>query len=117
MLAGILRHFLTLDTSVGVTAPPQAKTTAVLSNSDHEGVDEGGGGGEDEEAEKSPLEVRMALLECYIEQLPRNVEDRRKLMDHGYSGRLWDQVCASGSWYGPTKLDIDCLVLWQSEIS
>lgn len=84
MLAGVLRHFLKLDASPGVTAP-QEETTAVLSS-------EGDGGGEGE-AEKSPLEVRMAQLEHYIEQLPRNVEDRRKLTDHGYSDRLWDQVC------------------------
>ena len=47
---------------------------------------------EGEVAKKPPLEVRMAQLEHYIEQLPRNMEDRRKLTDHGYSDRLWDQV-------------------------
>ena len=86
MLAGILRHFLTLDASPGVTAP-QAETAGLSSERD--------GGGEREREDKkllSPLEVRMAQLERYIEQLPRNVEDRRKLTDHGYSDRLWDQV-------------------------
>ena len=96
MLAGILRHFLTLDTSAaGVVTAPQAETAAILSSSERGEEDReegGGGGGEGEEAEKSALGVRMAHLECYIEQLPRNVEDRRKLMDHGYSERLWDQV-------------------------
>ena len=97
MLAGILRHFLTLDTSAaGVVTPPQAETAAVLSSSERgEGGQEergGGGGSEEADSEKSALGVRMASLERYIEQLPRNVEDRRKLMDHGYSERLWDQV-------------------------
>ena len=100
MLAGILRYFLTLDTSAaGVVTAPQEETAAVLSSSEGgeggEGgqeEEEGGGGGEGEEAGKSALRVRMARLEHYIEQLPRNVEDRRKLMDHGYSERLWDQV-------------------------
>ena len=86
MLAGILRHFLTLDPSLAVTAP-QPETAGLSSERD--------GGGEREGEDKkllSPLEVRMAQLEHYIEQLPRNVEDRRKLTDHGYSDRLWDQV-------------------------
>ena len=92
MLAGILRHFLTLDTSP-VTAASQPEPLAFLnSDSDREGQ----GGGGDSEAKKvvnlSPLEVRMAQLEHYIEQLPRNVEDRRKLVGHGYSDTLWDQV-------------------------
>lgn len=72
---------------------PQVEPAAILSSS--EGGE--GEGGEGEEAEKSPLGVRMARLERYIEQLPRNVEDRRKLTDHGYSERLWDQVSVSGN--------------------
>ena len=95
MLAGILRHFLTLDTSAaGVVTAQQEETAAVLNSSEGGEGDreEGGGGGEEADSEKSALGVRMASLECYIEQLPRNVEDRRKLMDHGYSQRLWDQV-------------------------
>ena len=80
MLAGILRHFLTLDASLEITA-----SQVVLSS------ERDGGDGKAKEA-LSPLEIRMAQLEHYIEQLPRNMEDRRKLTDHGYSDRLWDQV-------------------------
>ena len=88
MLVGILRHFLTLYTSSGVTASSQAEpASAVLFLSS----ERDGGEGEAKEA-LSPLEARMAQLERYIEQLPRNVEDRRRLTDHGYSDRLWDQV-------------------------
>lgn len=85
MLAGILRHFLILDTSPLVTA--SQKEDVLSSEGD-------GREGEGTSAKKalSPLEFRMTLLERYIEQLPRNVEDRRKLTDHGYSDRLWDQV-------------------------
>ena len=88
MLAGILRHFLTLDTSPDAASQTEA---AVLSSE----RDRGGGEGEAKKAVLSPLEVRMAQLEHYIEQLPRNVEDRRKLTEHGYSDRLWDQVSLS----------------------
>ena len=78
VLSGILRHFLTLDTSV------EAATTH----------DSGGGEGEEDGEVKrpSPLETRMAKLEQYIEQLPRNVEDRQKLVEHGYSETLWNKV-------------------------
>ena len=87
MLAGILRHFLVLDTSPGVTAPQEETVAAVLNSERDKGREREG-----EVAKKPPLEVRMAQLEHYIEQLPRNMEDRRKLTDHGYSDRLWDQV-------------------------
>ena len=87
MLAGILRHFLVLDTSPGVTTPQEETVAAVMNSERDEGREREG-----EVAKKPPLEVRMAQLEHYIEQLPRNMEDRRKLTDHGYSDRLWDQV-------------------------
>ena len=73
MLAGILRHFFTLDTSLAVV--PAAE------------------GEQDGEVKSSfPLEVRMARHEQYIRQLPRNVEDRDRLVECGYSDKLWDQV-------------------------
>lgn len=68
-------------------APQEETVAAVLNSKRDEGREREG-----EVAKKPPLEVRMAQLEHYIEQLPRNMEDRRKLTDHGYSDRLWDQV-------------------------
>ena len=85
MLSGILRHFLTLNSS-------EAAVTAASDGGREIAPDEVG-----EVKQPSPLELRMAMLEQYIEQLPRNVEDRHKLVKHGYSERLWDQVSSETS--------------------
>ena len=76
MLSGILRHFLILHSSEAAAGDGGDITT-----------DE-----ESEVKQPSPLEMRMVMREQYIKQLPRNVEDRHKLVEHGYSERLWDQV-------------------------
>ena len=82
MLSGILRHFLTLNSS----------EATVTGGGGERALDEGG-----EVKLLSPLEIRMAMLEQHIKQLPRNVEDRHKLVEHGYSERLWDQVSSMAS--------------------
>ena len=79
MLAGILRHFLSLDTPLAAAATSS----------------EGGGEGEGGVEMSSPLKLRMSKLEEYIEQLPRNLEDRKKLVEHGYSNSLWEKVSES----------------------
>ena len=94
MLSGILRHFLTLNSS-------EAAVTVGGGGAGERALDEGG-----EMKLLSPLKMRMAMLEQYIKQLPRNVEDRHKLVEHGYSERLWDQVNSM------TSLPQHVLCLW-----
>lgn len=92
LLAGILRHFLSLDDTseaAAVTGDGEgAGEMEVKVRTERESEREG----EVEVKPSTSLEVRMDKLQQYIEQLPRNIEDKRKLVDHGYSERLWDQV-------------------------
>lgn len=93
MLSGILRHFLTLSSS-------EEAVTVGGGDGGERAVDEGG-----EVKLLSPLKIRMVMLEQYIKQLPRNVEDRHRLVEHGYSERLWDQVSSMTS----LLQDVSCL--------
>ena len=72
LLSSHLRHFLTLT-------PSQATPTS-----------------QDEPiAPKRDVLWRMCELERYLDGLPRNTEDRRQLLECGYSNRLWEEVGSS----------------------
>ena len=34
----------------------------------------------------------MRMLDCYLDAIPRNVEDKRRLVECGYSISLWEKV-------------------------
>ena len=38
------------------------------------------------------LENRMKMLDCYLDAIPRNVENKRRLVECGYSISLWEKV-------------------------
>ena len=86
MLSDLLRHFLTLYVP---TTPAQADTALTNSDEIHTVADSNQ---ENVGTSLQPLEVRMHELERHIEQLPRNTEDRQKLVECGYSHRLWEEV-------------------------
>ena len=103
MLSGLLRHFLTLDDSVaddkngdGGAGDGGAGDGGAGDAGDGR-ANKSGNSGEDErkeggEVKPSSLQLRMDKLQRDIEQLPRNMEDRGKLVAHGYSGKLWEEV-------------------------
>ncbi len=69
LLSSHLRHFLTLT-------PSQATPTS-----------------QDEAIEpKHDVMWRMCELERYLAASPRNIEDKKQLLECGYSSRLWEEV-------------------------
>ena len=41
----------------------------------------------------------MRMLDCYLDAIPRNVEDKRRLVECGYSISLWEKVSGPLSGY------------------
>lgn len=38
------------------------------------------------------LEARVKELDCFLDAIPRNSEDKCKLIECGYSSSLWEEV-------------------------
>ena len=45
------------------------------------------------DGEQLSLEARERELQCHIDSLPRNQEDKERLLSSGYHHQFWDQVC------------------------
>ena len=78
LLSNILRHFLTLDPGTD-------------NCHDNMGVTEEGHHGDVGVA--SLLDSRKQQLQHYLDTLPRNTEDKKRLLAHSYSRDLWEKVC------------------------
>ena len=38
------------------------------------------------------MQLRMSELERFLDSMPRNVEDRKQLLECGYGNKLWEEV-------------------------
>ena len=38
------------------------------------------------------LEARVKELDCFLDAIPRNSEDKSKLIECGYNSSLWEEV-------------------------
>ncbi len=75
LLSSHLRHFLTLTPSQATPTPQTTPTS------------------QDEAIEpKHDVMWRMCELERYLAASPRNIEDKKQLLECGYSNRLWEEV-------------------------
>ena len=82
LLSGVLQHFLTLNVAFG--SPDAAPAVVPREHTTTEAL----------------LRRRMSLFDDYLDEcLPRNTRDKSKLIECGYSSRLWDEVwqCYSSS--------------------
>ncbi len=69
---------------------PISKSSEATTVRDGSNLQEEGGRGTPDLA--GLLDTRKKLLQQYLDQLPRNREDKEQLLSSGYSSLLWEKV-------------------------
>ena len=85
LLSEVLQYFLVCD--VDATSPSDN-----ISSSSENALAPHEDAGAEAGQPSHRLELRMKKLQQHVDQLPRNKEDKEKLLSSGYSPLLWEKV-------------------------